>query len=79
MLLHLAQVLLQYHQATAHDSANSDSAALLSVDFAVVEAEIVGTLESYSSGLGEQLSTYEPPHSRFWLFTGDEFAITPLF
>ncbi|KAJ7301296.1 hypothetical protein DFH08DRAFT_827698 [Mycena albidolilacea] len=79
MLLHLAQILLQYHDTEADNASNSESVTLLSVDFAVVEAEIVGALESYSPGLGEQLNTYEPPHSRFWLFAGDEFAMTSLF
>jgi hypothetical protein len=79
MLLHLAHTLLQYHRREAGVKANSDSAALIAFKFATVKAKIVDALEAYSPGLGAQLESYAPEHSRFWLFTGEEFGMTALF
>jgi hypothetical protein len=79
MLLHLAHTVLQYHRLEAGVKANSDSEALISLKFPVVNAKMVDALESYSPGLGSKLESYVPDHSRFWLFTGDEFVVNALF
>jgi hypothetical protein len=79
MLLHLAHTVLQYHRQEAGVKANSDSAALISFKFAVVKAKILDALEAFSPGLGTKLESYAPEHSRFWLFTGEEFVLTALF
>ncbi|KAJ7738218.1 hypothetical protein B0H14DRAFT_3516087 [Mycena olivaceomarginata] len=77
-LLHLARVLLCYHEEERSDSANSESDGLVRFSGEVVKSKVVDALESYSSGLGAQLST-PPQHSRFWLFSGDEFTLHALF
>jgi hypothetical protein len=72
-LLHLAQVLLRYHEQEAQDPANSESPALVEFETEVVRARMVDALESYSAGLGAKVEM-EPEHHRFQLFSGNEFT-----
>jgi hypothetical protein len=79
MLLHLAQVLLQYHLRESAIKVNQESDALVGFDYEDVHTNIVDALETYSVGLGKELQTFTAEHSGFWLYSGDEFAITALF
>jgi hypothetical protein len=70
--------MLCYHEEERNDFANSESNSLVVFSCEVVKGKVVEALESYSSGLGTQLST-PPQHSRFWLFSEDEFTLHALF
>ncbi|KAJ7311792.1 hypothetical protein DFH08DRAFT_822550 [Mycena albidolilacea] len=78
MLLHLAQVVVRYHKKESKDSSNFDSDALAGFGAKVVKKNVVEALERYSAGLGTKLAM-PPQHSRFWLFSGDEFSLQALF
>ncbi|KAJ7813788.1 hypothetical protein B0H14DRAFT_3477564 [Mycena olivaceomarginata] len=72
-------VLLQYHLRESAIKVNRESDALVGFDYEDVHANIVDALETYSVGLGKELQTFTAEHSGFWLYSGDEFAITALF
>jgi hypothetical protein len=77
MLLHLAQVLIQYHEEEMADTANDASTALVEFGAELVKNKVVKALERYSAGLGDKLDD-APEHSRFWLYSGEEISIQPL-
>lgn len=79
MLLHLAQVLLQYHARESSFAVNRESDALIRFDYDDVHANLVKALDTYSTGLGEKLKKATPEHSGFWLYSGEEFVTTALF
>lgn len=79
MLLHLARVLLEYHERESASDVNNESHALIRFGNGDVRAKVVEALESYSTGLGSKLEDFMPEHSGFWLFSGDEFVTTASF
>ncbi|KAJ7662041.1 hypothetical protein DFH06DRAFT_1325365 [Mycena polygramma] len=75
LLLHLAGILLDYHEREAI-SESSGYDVLLSVPHAELKSHVHNALQKYRSGLGARLDRYKIGHTRFFLFAGSDIRVS---
>ncbi|KAJ7606592.1 hypothetical protein DFH06DRAFT_1347973 [Mycena polygramma] len=75
LLLHLAGILLDYHEREAI-SESSGYDVLLSVPHAELKSHVRNALQKYRSGLGARLDRYKIGHTRFFLFAGSDIRVS---